>query len=386
MNNAKHKSASGFCSEYCQLPREFAAGGLLAGGVFALLAVIVFFLGSALSTGAIPLGDSGWVDLLKGTHQELVGILGDGIGLWVVLTIVGLSMIVFAKVLTAESPQVGPIVLSAGGALVVLALISTQYASLPLAILITLNVVGLILGVVWIRAYRLDFEGAPDHVETSEVHSKIAGQKMKGKVVDLSGQTRVRNSRPRLEPVFGTRPAEKVEPRKKRVESASTSARQVDSRRLNLPQSGPATDDKPVFDVPTVETVVPLLARRGVTAQTSAKTGSVGTFGDVTPGAKTQAREDITKRHADVVSLVPEDHAAFEPGYSTAEFSLEDEKAELWSIPEVEKTMVMEMPSNWLKGPARDRLEQTHVDLEEPGFGEEIEPTMMLNRPFDLDR
>lgn len=383
MNDAIQTTSSGFCSDHCRLLREFAAGGLFAGGLFALLAVTILFLGHAIDAGTLQVGQGGWVNVLKEMHRTLLGLLGQGTDLWSVLVVVGLAMIVLAKSLTAQSPRPGPVFLSSGVALLLLAMMSTKYASIPLAILALLNFAGLVLAVFWVRGYRWDYPETSGQASFSDVNAMLASREMEGNVIDFIGQSEPRRAQPRVDPVFGR---EHTSPRVAAFEAPVRREPQP-SRVSPTPdpsESSAGVYGEPSFEVPTVETVVPFVSQKEVTAQTLDNTSDLHTFDEKTGDSAEQPHGEVPRGDGDVVFLKPEEDVVSESPFSAADFSLEPEEA--FEVPEVEKTMVLEMPSSWLKEQVAHSPEETQAEIDGSPVLEEIEPTLVLNRPIDFDK
>ncbi|HGG60271.1 MAG TPA: hypothetical protein ENK26_10225 [Gammaproteobacteria bacterium] len=157
MNTSNGSSSGGVCHNYCQLGRDLVSGGLLAGGIFWVLATVVLIAAevTGVNTGETPVA-SPFLQVLGILSAMLESVVGAMPGYRVALTLIGFAMILQSRLLSAYQPRpVGLFVtglagvgLQAYNAYGGVVLVSGLFALLILA--------GLILSVIWIRGESRD--------------------------------------------------------------------------------------------------------------------------------------------------------------------------------------------------------------------------------------
>ncbi len=169
MNTSNLSSDGGVCHNHCQLGRDLVSGGLLAGGVFWILATVVMFAAevTGVSSGETVV-TSTFLEVLGILSAMLKSVVGVVPGYRMVLALIGVTMVLQSRFLSAVEAQ--PVALFGSG-LVGLGLQiynASGGAIWVSGLFAALIVAGLILSAIWISGERKD--RVPVYVDANGQH------------------------------------------------------------------------------------------------------------------------------------------------------------------------------------------------------------------------
>ncbi len=158
MDTSRNASSdSGVCHNHCQLGRELISGGLLAGGVFWIIASLAFFAAEMIGVSAVGIPvTSPFLGFLASFTALLKNVVGDLPGYRMILALAGATMLIQSRALSSMMPHPLTLILSGLVGLAVQIYNGLGGVLIGSVLFSALIVAGMVLSIVWIRGEKKD--------------------------------------------------------------------------------------------------------------------------------------------------------------------------------------------------------------------------------------